>query len=65
MNNVLIGAKIEPELKKLVQTVSRQRGEDESSFVRRSIRKELASLGYMPEETLRALGIEKVPKSEA
>jgi hypothetical protein len=65
MDKVLIGAKIEPELKKLVQTVRRQRGEDESSFVRRSIKKELASLGYMPEETLQALGIKKVPKTEA
>jgi antitoxin component of RelBE/YafQ-DinJ toxin-antitoxin module len=59
MDNVYIGTRIETELKELVQAVCKCRGEDVSDFVRRAVRKELASLGYMPLETEKALGIER------
>ncbi len=37
--------------------VSRARGEDPSSFIRRAIRMELARLGFLSEEEMQALGI--------
>ncbi len=41
-----------------LREVSRARGEDVSDFVRRAILKELASLGYLPIEQKKALGME-------
>ncbi|MGD0449918.1 MAG: ribbon-helix-helix protein, CopG family [Candidatus Bathyarchaeia archaeon] len=57
MENIYIGTRIEPELKELVERVCKSRGEDVSDFIRRSIRKELASLSYLPAEDKKALGI--------
>ena len=52
-----MGTRIEPELKELVERVCKSRGEDVSDFIRRSIRKELASLSYLPAEDKKALGM--------
>jgi hypothetical protein len=41
----------------LVKQVSKARGEDLSDFVRRSILKELASLGFLSDDQKQALGI--------
>jgi len=41
----------------LLVKVSRARGEDPSSFVRRAMRMELAKLGFLSEEEMQALGI--------
>jgi len=60
MENVYIGTRIEPALKELIEKVSKSRGEDLSDFVRRSIRKELASLSFLPEDDKKALGIKVV-----
>jgi hypothetical protein len=44
--------------RKLLEKVCDARGEDLSHFIRRAIRKELASLSFYPEETEKALGLE-------
>ena len=45
------------EIAELIDRIAAQRGEDFSSFVRRAAMKELAQLGYLPEEYRKALGI--------
>ncbi len=58
MLSVHLGVRLKPEEKKLLQRVSDARGEDVSSFVRRSVFKELASLNLLPADQVRALGLE-------
>ena len=41
----------------LLVKVSRARGEDPSSFIRRAMRMELARLGFLSEEEMQALGV--------
>jgi len=43
--------------KRLLEEICKARGEDPSDFVRRAIRKEFASLSYLPEAEKKALGI--------
>ena len=43
--------------KELLEKICRARGEDPSDFVRRAVRKEFATLSYLPEEEKKALGI--------
>jgi len=43
--------------RELLDLVCKARGEDLSDFVRRSILKELASLGFLSEDQKKALGI--------
>jgi predicted DNA-binding protein len=57
MQNVLIAARVEVELKALVEKVSKSRGEGVSTFVRRAIRKELAELSFLSAEDRKALGL--------
>jgi hypothetical protein len=52
-----LGFRATEELYTLVTQVSSDRGENTSDFIRRSIRKELASLSYYPEHVKKALGI--------
>ncbi len=52
----LIGARVSPEIHSLVDEVSRARGEDISSFIRRLVLTELANLHYLPDEQKKALG---------
>ena len=56
-HTLYIGTRVEPELKDLIEKVCKARGEDVSDFIRRSVRKELASLSYLPAEDKKALGI--------
>ena len=56
-DRIYIGAQVPLQLKALIEKVSKSRGEDVSSFTRRSIKKELAALGFLPEEDMKALGI--------
>jgi len=44
----------------LLKRVCKARGEDISDFVRRSIRKELASLSYLSNDEKKALGVKQV-----
>jgi hypothetical protein len=58
MSNSIIGVRISVKDRQLIQRVCRARGEDLSDFVRRSIKKELALLSYLPAEDMKALGIQ-------
>ncbi len=53
----IIFSRVDEKESKLLKEVCRLRGESISSFVRRSIRKELAGLSYLPEDQKRALGL--------
>jgi uncharacterized protein (DUF1778 family) len=57
MSNINIGVRISEEDRSLLDTVCKARGEDLSDFVRRSIRKELASLSFLSADQKKALGI--------
>ena len=59
MSNRTIGVKITAEDRILMDKVCEARGEQISDFVRRAIKKELASLSFYPKETKKALGILK------
>ncbi|MGH2639238.1 MAG: hypothetical protein ACRDF4_08180 [Rhabdochlamydiaceae bacterium] len=58
-NTELLSAQFEHDEAELIRKVVKLRAEDLSSFIRRSVRKELASLGYVPVEQMQALGIMK------
>jgi predicted DNA-binding protein len=57
MSSITIGVRIPVTTKELLNKVSKNRGEDVSDFVRRSILKELASLSFLSVEEKKALGI--------
>ena len=59
MTNPVIFARMPKEHVELIKQVSRARGEDLSDFVRRSILKELASLGFLSDDQKKALGIKR------
>jgi hypothetical protein len=59
MMNLVIGVRISREDRMLLDQICKARGEDLSDFVRRSIRKELASLGFLPNDQRKALGIKQ------
>jgi len=54
-----IGVRLKREEKHLLEKVCDARGEQVSNFVRRAVKKELASLSFYSEETKKALGILK------
>jgi uncharacterized protein (DUF1778 family) len=57
MSNLTIGVRVSREDRELLDLVCKARGEDLSDFVRRSIRKELASLSFLSEDQKKALGM--------
>lgn len=57
MSNKIIGVRLTTDDKELLVKVARARGEDLSDFVRRAIKKELASLSFLPDYDKKALGI--------
>jgi len=57
MTNTVIGVRIAKNTRELLDKVCRARGEDISDFVRRSVRKELAALSFLPDEDKKALGL--------
>ena len=57
MSNSAIFARMPKEEIELIKEIAKARGEDISAFVRRSVRKELASLGFLSEDQKKALGI--------
>jgi uncharacterized protein (DUF1778 family) len=59
-----IGVRIPQEDKSLLEKVCKARGEDVSDFVRRSIRKELASLSFLSAEEKKALGVKTQTQPE-
>ena len=59
MENTRIGLRIEIEDRRLLEKVCNARGEQISDFVRRAVKKELASLSFYNAETKKALEILK------
>ncbi len=57
MEDSYIGSRIETETQQLVLKICKMRGEAVSDFLRRSLKKELASLGYLSAEEMKALGL--------
>lgn len=57
MSNKMIGIRVKKEDRDLLEKVCDARGEDISDFVRRAIKKELASLSFYNGETKKALGM--------
>ncbi|GAH61490.1 unnamed protein product [marine sediment metagenome] len=55
-----LNVRIAKEDKNLVEKVSQARGECVSTFVRRAVRRELATLGYFTADERKALGIETI-----
>jgi len=55
---------ITEEDRKLLRSVCEARGENLSSFIRRSVRKELASLSFYSDDMKKALGV-KIKKEAA
>ncbi len=54
----VIGLRVSDALYELVREVSDLRGEETSQFIRRAVRKELASLSYLSDDAKKALGVE-------
>jgi hypothetical protein len=52
-----VGVRLNPSDKKLLVAVCDARGEDVSNFIRRLVRRELASLNYFPEDVKKAFGL--------
>jgi len=52
-----IGFRLPDKDRGLIEKVCASRGEDISDFVRRAVKKELASLGFLSDEEQRALGV--------
>ena len=63
MSNLTLGVRVTLEDRRLLEIVCKARGEDLSDFMRRAIRKELASLSFLPEVQKKALGIKSVDNS--
>ena len=57
MKNITIGVRVTQEDRDLIQKVCIARGEQISDFVRRAVKKELASLSFYSDETKKALGL--------
>jgi uncharacterized protein (DUF1778 family) len=54
MSNTVVGVRITEADRQLLAKVCQARGEDLSDFIRRAIKKELASLSYYPQEVKKA-----------
>lgn len=61
MADEIVGVKFDAEDKALLRQVCKARGEDFSTFVRRAVRRELASLSYYTPEIKKALGVPVPP----
>jgi hypothetical protein len=60
----IIAMKVEEDDLVLVKKVADSRGENVSSFLRRALRRELASLSYYPADVKKALGLQQVESEE-
>ena len=59
MANTTLGVRVTPEDRDLLDAVCSARGEDLSDFIRRAIKRELASLSFYPDDVKKALGVLK------
>lgn len=58
--NEIVGVRLSHEDRALLDQVVKARGEDKSAFIRRSIKKEFASLGFLSADEKKALGLSEV-----
>jgi hypothetical protein len=65
MSHSVIAILVAREDKVLLEKVAKARGEDISSFIRRSYRRELASLSYLSENEKKALGVKTEKQTPA
>jgi uncharacterized protein (DUF1778 family) len=65
MSSCALNVRILVEDKSLLEKICKARGEDLSDFVRRSVRKELASLSYLSDEEKKALGVKTEKSNQA
>ena len=56
MSNIVIGVRITPEMRELLDKICKNRGEQISDLVRRAILKEFGELGFLSKEQEKALG---------
>lgn len=56
---IYIGARVKPELKELIEKVSKARGMNVCDFIRYLILRELAELGFLPDYYKKAFGLLK------
>ena len=56
---VYIGTRVEPSLKELVEKVAKEQGMNVSDFLRFLVKRELAKLSFLPEDTKKAFGMLK------
>jgi len=59
IETVYIGTRIEPYLKELVEKVAKERGMNVSDFLRFLVKRELAALSFLSEDTKKAFGMLK------
>lgn len=59
IETVYIGTRIEPSLKDLVEKVAKERGMNVSDFLRFLVKRELAELSFLSEDTKKAFGMLK------
>lgn len=64
MSNLTLGVRVTLQDRQLLEMVCSARGEDLSDFVRRAIRKELASLSFLPDDQKKALGMNFTHQNE-
>lgn len=57
MTKIQYNVKIEEKDLKLIKKISHDRGDDVSDFIRLSIKKELARLGFLNQQEMKSLGI--------
>lgn len=57
MSNSVVFARMPKEDVELLKKISKARGEDLSSFIRRAVYKELADLSFLSKEQKKALGL--------
>jgi antitoxin component of RelBE/YafQ-DinJ toxin-antitoxin module len=57
--DVYIGTRVDSNIKGIVKIVARNRGMDVSDFLRFLVRRELAELSFLPDETKKAFGLLK------
>jgi len=60
MEDSYIGTRIEPEIKEIVEKVAKEQGMNVSDFLRYLVKRELAKLSFLGEDTKKAFGIREV-----
>lgn len=59
LETVYVGTRIEPYLKDLVEKVAKERGMNVSDFLRFLVKRELAALSFLSDDTKKAFGMLK------